>query len=120
MPALNSVSLIGNLTRDPETKFLPSGTAVTDIGLAINEHYKNASGEKVESTLFVDVTFFGRIAEIAAEYLKKGSPVYVSGRLKLDVWDDKTTGQKRSKMRVVGEALQLLGGKDNGTADRPF
>ncbi|MEI6712761.1 MAG: single-stranded DNA-binding protein [Verrucomicrobiota bacterium] len=116
MPNLNKVMLMGNLTRDPEIKYTPKGTAVADIGLAVNRVYSSDQGERREETTFVDVELWGRQAEIAGEYLKKGRPVYIEGRLKLDTWDDKQTGQKRSKMRVVGETLQLLGGREGGAA----
>lgn len=112
MPNLNRVLLMGNLTRDPEIKYTPKGTAVAEIGLAVNRVYSTDQGERREETTFVDVELWGRQAEIAGEYLKKGRPVFIEGRLKLDTWDDKTTGQKRSKMRVVGETMQLLGGRD--------
>lgn len=105
---------MGNLTRDPEIKYTPKGTAVAELGLAINRVYSTDQGERREETTFVDVELWGRQAEIAGEYLKKGRPVFIEGRLKLDTWDDKTTGQKRSKMRVVGEAMQLLGGREGG------
>ncbi len=103
---------MGNLTRDPEIKYTPKGTAVADLALAVNRVYSTDQGERREETTFVDVELWGRQAEIAGEYLKKGRPVYIEGRLKLDTWDDKQTGQKRSKMRVVGETLQLLGGRE--------
>jgi single-strand DNA-binding protein len=112
MPNLNKVMLMGNLTRDPEIKYTPKGTAVADLALAVNRVYSTDQGERREETTFVDVELWGRQAEIAGEYLKKGRPVYIEGRLKLDTWDDKQTGQKRSKMRVVGETLQLLGGRE--------
>jgi single-strand DNA-binding protein len=111
MPNLNKVMLIGNLTRDPELRRTPRGTAVTQLGLAVNRSWKNDAGEQQEETTFVDVEFFGRTAEVAKEYLAKGRSVFVEGRLKLDQWDDKDTGQKRQKMRVIGETLQMLGGK---------
>lgn len=114
MANLNKVMLIGNLTRDPEIKYTPKGTAVADIGLAVNRIYSSESGEKREEVTFIDVTLWGRTAEIAGEYLKKGRPVYIEGRLQLDTWDDKQTGQKRSKLKVVGEGLQLLGSRDGG------
>ena len=114
MANLNKVMLIGNLTRDPEIKYTPKGSAVADIGLAINRNYTLDNGEKREETTFVDVVLWGRLAEIAGEYLKKGRPVYIEGRLQLDSWDDKQTGQKRTKMRVVGETLQLLGSRGDG------
>ena len=115
MPNLNKVMLIGNLTRDPEVKFTPKGTAIAEIGLAINRTWKNEAGEKQEETTFVDVTLWGRQAEIAKEYLTKGRPVYIEGRLQLDSWDDKQTGQKRSKLKVTGEQMQLLGGRDGAS-----
>lgn len=121
MANLNKVMLIGNCTRDPEVKYLPKGTAVAEFGLAVNRSYTTESGEKREECTFVDIELFGRLAEIAGEYLKKGRPVFIEGRLKLDTWDDKQTGQKRSKMRVVAEGLQLLGGKDGDSkpAEKP-
>lgn len=114
MPNLNKVMLIGNLTRDPEVKYTPKGTAVAEVGMAINRVYTPEGGEKREETTFVDITFWGRQAEIVGQYAKKGNPLYVEGRLQLDSWDDKQTGQKRSKLRVVGEQLQLLGGRPGG------
>ena len=107
MANLNKVMLIGNLTRDIELKYTPKGSAIAELGLAINRKYKTESGEFKEETTFVDVTLWGRQAEIAKEYLSKGKPVYIEGRLQLDTWDDKQTGQKRSKLRVTGEAMQL-------------
>jgi single-strand DNA-binding protein len=115
MANLNKVMLIGNLTRDPEIKYTPKGQAIAELGLAINRRYTTESGEKREETTFVDVTLWGRLAEIAKEYLTKGRPVYIEGRLTLDTWDDKQTGQKRSKMRVTGDQMQLLGSRgDSG------
>ncbi len=107
MANFNRCILIGNLTRDVELKHTSHGTAVTEIGLAINERRKTKDGEYVEETTFVDITLWGRTAEVAAEYLHKGSPALIEGRLKLDTWE--TDGQKRSKLRVVGERMQLLG-----------
>lgn len=114
MANLNKVMVIGNLTRDPEIKYTPKGSAIADVALAINRSYTTDSGDKRDETTYVDIVLYGRLAEIAGEYLRKGRPVYIEGRLKLDTWDDKQTGQKRSKMRVVGEALQLLGSRDGG------
>ncbi len=114
MANLNKVMLIGNLTRDPEVKYTPKGTAVTDIGLAINRVYSTDGGEKREETTFIDVTLWGRTAEVVNQYCKKGSPLFVEGRLQLDTWEDKQSGQKRSKLRVVGEGIQLLGAKGSG------
>ena len=119
MANLNKVQLIGNITRDPEVKYTPKGSAVTDLGLAINRFYTTETGEKREEVTFVDVTLWGRQAEIAGEYCKKGRPVYVEGRLQLDSWEDKTTGQKRNKLRVVGDSMQLLGPKPGGAAGSP-
>ncbi|MEO5721147.1 MAG: single-stranded DNA-binding protein [Chthoniobacterales bacterium] len=115
MANFNKVILLGNLTRDPEVRYTPKGTAVAEVGLAINRFIPASDGgEKREETTFVDVTLWGRTAEIAGEYLKKGRPVLIEGRLQLDTWDDKTSGQKRSKLKVVGESMQLLGGKPGG------
>lgn len=111
MASYNRVILLGNLTRDPELRYTPSGMAVTEIGMAVNDRRKNAQGEWVEETTFVDVTLWGRTAEVATEYLTKGSPLLIEGRLKLDQWQDKTSGDKRSKLRVVGERMQMLGAK---------
>ncbi len=107
---MNKVILLGNLTRDPEVRYTPKGSAVAEIGLAVNRVWTE-NGTKREETTFVDVTVWGRTAEIAGEYLKKGRPVLIEGRLQLDSWDDKQSGQKRTKLKVVGETLQLLGGK---------
>lgn len=113
MASYNRVILIGNLTRDPELRYTPSGTAVTEVGLAVNDRRKGANGEWVEETTFVDITLWGRTAEVATEYLNKGAPLMIEGRLKYDQWQDKD-GQKRSKLRVVGERMQMLGGKGGG------
>jgi single-strand DNA-binding protein len=107
MASYNRVVLVGNLTRDPEIRHLPSGMSVADIGLAVNERRKSKSGEWVEEVTFVDITLWDRQAEIAQEYTKKGSPLLVEGRLKLDTWE--TDGQKRSKLKVIGDRIVLLG-----------
>ncbi len=112
MASFNKVILMGNLTRDPEVRYTQGGTAVSEIGLAVNDKRKDAKGEWVEETTFVDVTLWGRTAEIAGEYLGKGSSVLVEGRLKLDSWEK--DGQKRSKLRVVAENMRMLGGKGGG------
>jgi single-strand DNA-binding protein len=112
MASYNRVILLGNLTRDIELKYTASQLAVTDIGLAVNDRRKTANGEWVEETTFVDVTLWGRTAEIASQYLSKGAPVLIEGRLKLDTWESE--GQKRSKLRVVGERMQLLSGRSGG------
>ena len=111
MPNLNRVLLIGNLTRDPDVRYTPKGTAVAEIGLAVNRIYSGDDGEKKEEVTFVDVTLWARQAEVAGQYLKKGRPVFIEGRLQLDSWDDKQTGQKRHRLRVVAENLQMLGGR---------
>jgi single-strand DNA-binding protein len=118
MANLNKVLLLGNDTRDPEVRYTPKGSAVCDLGIAVNRAYTTDSGEKREEVTFVDVTLWGRTAEVASEYLKKGRPVFIEGRLQMDTWDDKQTGQKRSRLRVVAENMQLLGGRPgSGTAD---
>jgi single-strand DNA-binding protein len=119
MPNLNKVMLMGNLTRDPEIKYTPKGTAIADIGLAVNRNYTTESGEKREEVTFIDVTLWGRVAEIVGEYCKKGRPLFVEGRLQLDTWDDKATGQKRSKLKVVGDNIQLLGSREGGGGGAP-
>lgn len=111
MANLNRCLLIGNLTREVELRYTPKGTAVAEISLAINRHYTGDNGEKKEETTFVDVTLWGRQAEVAGQFLKKGRPCFIEGRLQLESWDDKQTGQKRSKLKVVCENLQFLGGK---------
>jgi single-strand DNA-binding protein len=114
MANLNKVMLIGNLTRDPELRHTPKGTAVAELGLAINRVWNNDQGQKQEETTFVDVTLWGRQAELAQQYLNKGRSVYIEGRLQLDTWDDKETGKKRSKLRIVGEVMQFLGSNNPG------
>lgn len=116
MANVNKVMLLGNVTRDLELRYTPKGTAVTDLGLAVNRIRTGDNGERIEEVTYVDVTLWGRTAEIAGQYLQKGRPVFIEGRLQLDSWDDKTTGQKRSKLRVIGENLQLLpsGGGSSG------
>ncbi len=107
MASYNKVVLVGNVTRDPELRTLPSGNPVCDCGLAVNDRRKNSNGEMVEDTVFVDVTLWGRTAEVAAQYAKKGTPILIDGRLKLDSWE--VDGQTRTKLKVVGERLVLLG-----------
>ncbi len=114
--SFNKVFLLGNLTRDPEVRYTPKGSAVADLGIAVNRVYTLDTGEKREEVTFVDVTLWARLAEIAGEYLKKGRPVFIEGRLQLDSWDDKQTGQKRSRLRVIGETMQLLGSRGGGGA----
>ena len=120
MSTLNRVFLMGNLTRDPEVRYTSAQTAVGTLGLAINEKYKNKAGETVEKTVFVDVEVWGRQAETCAEYLYKGSPVFVEGSLKLDQWTNQQ-GEKRSKLAVSATRVQFLGSPKRGaeTADAP-
>ena len=121
MANLNKVFLMGNLTADPELRYTPKGTAVTDIRLAINRYYAGDNSERQEETTFVDVTLWNRQAEVAGNYLSKGRGVFVEGRLQLDSWEDKASGQKRTKLRVIGENIQLFprGGEgDMGGAPR--
>ncbi len=113
MASFNRVILVGNITRDIDLKYTQSGLPVTEIGLAVNDRRKTQSGEWVEETTFVDVTMWGRTAEVASEYLSKGAPVLIEGRLKLDTWE--TDGQKRSKLRVVCERMQMLGARGAGS-----
>ena len=121
MANLNSVHLIGNLTRDPEVRYTPKGTAVCDLSLAINRVLppEQESGERREETTYVDVTLWGKTAENAGKYLAKGRSVFVDGRLALETWDDKQTGQKRSRLKVVAESLQFLGPKPAGQGTTP-
>ena len=109
----NKVMLMGNLTRDPELRYLQSGTAVCDFGLAVNRNYTRASGEKAEEVLFIDITAFGRQAEVVSEFLQKGRPVFIEGRLKLDQWTGQD-GQKRSKHGVVLERFQYIDSRGGG------
>jgi single-strand DNA-binding protein len=114
MASFNRVILMGNLTRDIELRYTTSGMAIGDVGIAVNDRRKNQNGEWVDEATFFDVKFFGRTAEIAGEYLSKGSPVHLEGRLKLDMWEK--DGQKRSKLYVIVEHMQLIGGKPTGEA----
>lgn len=107
MASYNRVILMGNLTRDIQLRYTPSGTAVTEVGLAVNDRRKNQHGEWIDETTFVNVTFWGRTAEVASEHLAKGSPVFVEGRLKLDTWEK--DGQKNYKLHVVCDRMQLIG-----------
>lgn len=116
MAIFNKVILVGNLTRDPELRYTPKGTAIAKIGLAVNRVWTNEAGEKKEEVTFVDVDVFGRTAENVGQYLKKGRPVMIEGRLKLDQWDDKQTGAKKSKLGVIGENIQFLGAPAGGEA----
>ena len=120
MASFNRVMLMGNLTRNPELKYTPSGTAVTDLGLAVNESFKNKAGETVEQTCFIDVVVWGRQAETASEFLTKGSPAFIEGRLQFDQWENQE-GEKRSKLRVRAERVQFLSsGASNGNNSSEF
>lgn len=122
MGNFNRVMLLGNLTRDPELRYTPKGTAIVKLGMAINRTWKDDAGASKEEVTFVDVDAFGRQAEVLAQYLRKGRQLFVEGRLRLDTWDDKQTGQKRSKLGVVLESFQFVdsggarSGEEGGTA----
>ncbi|MFK7766041.1 MAG: single-stranded DNA-binding protein [Mariniblastus sp.] len=111
MASYNRVVLVGNLTRDVELRYTPAGTAVTDIAIAVNERVKR-NDQWVDEVNFFDITLWGRTAEVAGEYLSKGSSILIEGRLKLDRWEQ--DGQKRSKIKIIGEKMQMLGGKGGG------
>ena len=115
MANFNKVILIGNLTRDPEMKYTPKGTAVARLGLAVNRKYTLETGEAKEEVTFIDIDAWGKQAEVIAQYCRKGRPLMIEGRLKFDQWDDKQTGQKQSKLRVVLESFQFLGGREDGS-----
>jgi single-strand DNA-binding protein len=120
MASYNKVMLMGNLTRDPEVRYTPKGSAVADLALAVNRVYTADNNEKREEVTYVDVVLWARLAELAGQYLKKGNPVFIEGRLQMDSWEDKQTGQKRSRLRVVGEVMQFLGGKREGEGGEQF
>lgn len=118
MASFNKVIIMGNLTRDPEVKYLSSGTAVCELGLAVNESwYDKQSQSRKEKTVFVDCTLWSRTAEVAGEYLSKGDNVLIEGKLDLDQWQDKESGAKRSKLKVVGERMVMLGSKGGGKSE---
>src|ERR1700691_5835836 len=114
MSSFNKVMLMGNLTRDPQLKYLPSQTAVAEFGIACNRKFRTATGEDREEVMFVDVAAFGKTGEIINQYFTKGKPIFIEGRLKLDQWEDKQGGGKRSKLTVVAENFQFIGGRDGG------
>ena len=114
MAALNKVFLIGNLTRDPEVRYGGAGGAIGKFGVAVNRQWKDASGQPQEETTFVDITVFGRQAETCKDYLRKGRPVFIEGRLNFSSWEDRETHQKRSKLEVVAERVQFLGSGQGG------
>jgi single-strand DNA-binding protein len=124
MANFNKVFLIGNLTRDPELRYTPKGTAVAKLGIAVNRTWRSETGEQREEVTFVDVDAFGKQAETLGQYMKKGRPLMIEGRLKLDSWEDKQTNQKRSKLTVVLESFKIQdkrgggrGGEDSGGSD---
>ncbi|MEM1444728.1 MAG: single-stranded DNA-binding protein [Planctomycetota bacterium] len=115
MANFNRVILMGNLTRDPELRHLPSNVPVCSFGLAVNDRYKDKqSGEWVEKPNFIDCEAFGRSAELIQQYVGKGRPLFVEGKLRFDQWDDKQTGQKRSKLKVIVDSFQFMGGRNDG------
>jgi single-strand DNA-binding protein len=116
MASFNKVILVGNLTRDPELRYTPKGMAIAKLGLAVNRVWKNEAGESKEEVTFVDIDAFGKQAETIGQYLKKGRPILIEGRLRLDQWDDKQTGQKRSRLGVVLEGFQFLDSGNRGEA----
>jgi single-strand DNA-binding protein len=118
MASFNKVILIGNLTRDPELRYSPKGTAIAKISLAVNRTWRTETGETKEEVTYVDVDAFGRQAETLGQYMRKGRPIMIEGRLRLDSWEDKQTNQKRSKLGVVMESFQFLdfGGREDGAA----
>ncbi len=113
MASYNKVLLMGNLTRDPQVKFLPSQTQVAEFGIACNRKFKGQNGEDREEVTFVDITAFGKTAELINQYFTKGKPIFIEGRLKYDQWDDKNGGGKRSKLTVVVDNFQFIGGRDD-------
>ncbi len=119
MASLNKVFLIGNLTRDPELRVTPKGTAICQFGLAVNRQFKDDTGQTRDETTFVDIEAWGKQGELVAKYLAKGSQAMVEGRLKLDQWEDKQSGQKRSKLKVVLDNVQFLGAPRQGGAAAP-
>jgi len=115
MASVNKVILIGNLGKDPETRYLPSGDAVTNFSIATTEKWKNKNGEQQEHTEWHRISMFGKVAEIAGEYLKKGSPVYVEGRIRTRKWQDKESGQDKYSTEIVADRMQLLGSRGGGS-----
>jgi single-strand DNA-binding protein len=119
MANFNKVILAGNLTRDPELRYTPKGIAIAKLGMAINRTWKNEAGETQTETTFVDVDAFGRQAEVIGQYMKKGKPFLVEGRLKLDTWEDKNTHQKQSKLKVVLESFSFIDSKGGSEGGAP-
>ena len=120
MPDLNRVIIAGRLTRDPELKYIPSGTAVCELGMAVSRKYRTKDGEQREDTLFINVETWAKTAEFCGEYLKKGAPIIVEGSLKMDSWEDKTSGQKRTAIKVRADRIQQMSWEDrDGRASTP-
>ena len=119
MASFNKVILIGNLTRDVELKYLPKGTAVCNLSLAVNRRWKTEAGEEKEDVYFAECKAFGKQAETLAQYVRKGNPLMIEGRLTREEWDDKKTGDKRSTTRIMIETFQFLKGRDEGAAPAP-
>jgi len=119
MASLNKVLLMGNFTRDPELRYLPNNTAVVSFSLAVNEVYKDKDGNKVERADFIDCEAFAKTAENIGKFFAKGRPIFIEGRLRLDQWDDKATGQKRSKIKVIAENFQFIGPPPGATGAAP-
>lgn len=123
MASFNKVIIAGNLTRDPELRYTPNGKAIAKFALAVNRNWTSETGEKKEEVTFIDIDAFGRQAEVISQFMKKGRPLLVEGRLKLDQWDDKQTGQKRSRLGVVLESFSFLDsgrtGGEGGESDAP-
>ena len=114
MASLNKVMIIGNLTRDPEVRYTPKGSAVCDMAIAVNRRYVTDSGERQEEVTYLDIVLWNKQAELAGQYLAKGRAVFIEGRLQMDTWEDKASGQKRSKIRIVCENMQFLDSKSAG------
>ena len=117
MSYLNRITLLGNITRDPEVHVTPKGTTIANFGIAVNRQWRDESGQQKEEVLFIDCDALGKTGDIAAKYVKKGMLVAIEGRLKFEQWDDKTTGQKRSRHKVVVENIQMLTRKEAGQQD---
>ena len=119
MASFNKVILIGNLTRDPELKFLPKGTGVCNISMAVNRRWKTETGEEREDVYFADCKAFGKQAETLSQYVKKGHPLMIEGRLTREEWDDKKSGEKKSATRIMIESFQFLKSREDGAASAP-
>lgn len=119
MASLNKIILIGNLTRDPEVRYTPKGAAVCDVSIAVNRKWKDEAGKLNEEVTYVEIVIWGKTAEHVGQYLKKGSSACFEGRLQQESWEDKTTGQKRSKLRVVAETVQFLGSPNREGGAQP-